>query len=338
MNRQANSSTYAPWGAGLIALLVCVPVAPAAEPGLEPVQTIVLKGKAGNLDHLALDAKRGRLYLANKANNTLDVVDLKDGKLLKQVRDQGGIQGIAYAPDLDRVFVGLGKDGFCNIFSGEDDKLLKTIKFTDDADNVRYHAPTHLVYVAHAEKQLGVIDAQTFATKAEIDLPGDAEAFQLETGRPRLYVNIPSANQVALIDTDKNEVVKTYPLAAAKNNVALALDEANHRLFVGCEKEPLLVILDTESGKEVGSVPIAGETDDVVYDAPRKRIYASGGDGAIAVVKQADADHYEAAGKIETVKGAKTSLLDPATGRYYLAVPRQPGKEGPEIRVYQAKP
>ena len=47
---------------------------------LELVQTIVLKGKAGKLDHLALDAKRDRLFVANKANNTLDVLDLKEGQ------------------------------------------------------------------------------------------------------------------------------------------------------------------------------------------------------------------------------------------------------------------
>jgi DNA-binding beta-propeller fold protein YncE len=338
MNRHADWPKFGPWGPALLTLLLSAPALPAAEPGLEPVQTIVLKGKAGGLDHLALDAKRARLCLANTANNTLDVIDLKEGKLLKQVRDQGGIHGVAYAPDLDRVYVGLGKDGFCNVFNGEDYKLLKTIKFTDDADNVRYHAPTHLVYVAHAEKQLGVVDARGLDTKAEIDLPGDAEAFQIESARPRLYVNIPSANAVALVDTDKNEVTKTYPLKMAKNNVALALDEANHRLFVACQKEPMVVILDSESGAEVGGVPIAGDVDDLFYDARRKRLYASCGEGAIAVVRQVDADHYEPAGKIDTVKGAKTSLLDPETGRYYLAVPRQPGKDGPEIRIYQAKP
>src|SRR5438105_8891775 len=99
--------------------------APAAE--LELIQTIPLKGKPGNLDHLALDAKRDRLLVANKANNTLDVVDLKAGKLLKQVPNQTAIQGIAYAADLDRVFVGLGTNGLCNVLDGESYKAMKTI-------------------------------------------------------------------------------------------------------------------------------------------------------------------------------------------------------------------
>jgi DNA-binding beta-propeller fold protein YncE len=319
-------------------LLVLAGAAAApAEPALELVQTIVLKGKAGDLDHLALDAKRGRLFLANKSNNTLDVVDLATGKLVKQVPGQSGIQGLAYAADLDRIFVGLGKGGFCNIFSGTDYKPLKTVKYEDDADNVRYHPATHLTYVVHAEKQLGVLDAQTYEKKAEINLPAEGEGFQVETSRPRLYINIPSTNQVAVIDTTKNEVVGSYAVKKAKNNVPLALDEANHRLFLGCEKEPMVVIMDSETGAEMGTAPIAGGADDLFYDAKTKRLYASCGDGAIVVLRQTDPDHCEVLEKIETPKGAKTSLLDPETGRYFLAVPRQPGKEGPEIRIYQAK-
>src|SRR4051812_28577025 len=134
----------------------------AETPALELTQTIVLKGKAGKLDHLALDAKRERLFLANTTNGTLDVVDLKQGKLLKQVKGQTGIQGIAYAGDLDRVFVGLGGGGLCNVFGGEDYKPLKTIKFSGDSDNVRYDPASHLTFVAHDEKALGIIDSKTY--------------------------------------------------------------------------------------------------------------------------------------------------------------------------------
>jgi DNA-binding beta-propeller fold protein YncE len=310
--------------------------AAADEPPLRRVQTIPLQGPAGRLDHLALDGKHGRLFVANMANASLDVVDLKAGKLVKQAPGQQGIQGIAYAVDLDRVFVGLATGGFCNVFDGDGYKPLKTIKFADDADNVRYNPATHLAYVAHAEKALAVIDARTFEVKADIRLPGQAESFQLEKGRPRLYLNTPSPAQVNVIDTDKNEVVAHYPLQRAAANYPLALDEANRRLFVGCRKPPTVVVLDSESGKEVAAMPIPGDTDDLFHDAKRGRLYASCGEGFLAVIRQADADHYEALEKVPTAKGARTCLFDPEAGRLYLIVPRQAGKDGPEVWVYQA--
>jgi DNA-binding beta-propeller fold protein YncE len=317
-------------------LVLSAATAPAAE--LELVQTIALKGKAGGLDHVAIDAKRDRLLVANKANNTLDVVDLKTGTLLKQVANQTGIQGIAYAADVDRVYVGLATNGLCNVLDGESYKAVKTIKFADDCDNVRYNPKTQLVYVAHAEKSLGVISAKTNALKADIKLPAAAESFVVEEKRPRLYVAMPSPCQVSVVDTQKNEITTTYPIKAANGAHPMAIDEENHRLYFGCRKEPKVVVMDSETGKELGDAAIPDGVDDMFFDGTRKRLYASCGDGFIAVLKVVDADHVETIEKVPTVKGAKTCLFVPASGKLYLAVPRQEGKEGPEVQVYQAKP
>jgi DNA-binding beta-propeller fold protein YncE len=316
------------------ALLFC-PILCAAE--LELVQTIPLKGKPGGLDHLAMDTKRDRLLVANKTNNTLDVVDLKTGRLVQQVENQTGVQGVAYAPEVDRIYVGLGTNGLCNVLDANTLKAVKTVKFADDCDNVRYNPKTQLVYVAHAEQSLGVISARTNVVKADVKLPAAAEAFVLETGRPRAYVAAPSPCQVIVIDTDKNEVVTSYPLKGASAAHPIALDEANHRLYVGCRKEPKVLIVDTESGKEVGEVAIPGDVDDVFLDPAKRKLYASCGEGFVAVLKVVDADHVEVVEKVPTAKGAKTSLYVPETGKLYLAVPRQEGKDGPEVRVFQSK-
>lgn len=319
-----------------MALLLGTFVAGAADqPSLVLVQTIPLKGRVGKLDHLALDAKNDRLFVANKPNNTLDIVDLKTGKLLRQVGAQQGIQGIAYSPELDRIFVGLGTGGYCNIFNGQDYKLLKTIKFADDSDNVVYNPKTNLVYVAHAENALGVIDAKSFELKADIKLPATAEQFVLETGRPRLYLNLTSLNQVVVIDTTSNKITATYPLKLAGANVSMDLDEPNHRLFVGCRKAPMMVVLDTETGKELASVPIGGEIDNLFFDAKRKRIFTVCGEGVVNVIRQVDADKYEALDKVATEKTARTGLLDAEGGRFFVAVPRLTGKDAPEVRVYK---
>src|SRR5436305_13435926 len=89
----------------VLAYSALVSQAPAADPALELVQTIVLKGKTGKLDHLALDPKRERLFLANTTNGTPGVVDLQAGKFLKQGGGQTGIRRVAYARARARVFV-----------------------------------------------------------------------------------------------------------------------------------------------------------------------------------------------------------------------------------------
>jgi DNA-binding beta-propeller fold protein YncE len=313
-----------------------LPRALAGGPSFKKVTAIQLEGKAGKLDHMVVDTKGQRLFLANKVNNTMDIVDLQAGKPLKQITGQSGAQGLAYCADLDRVVVALGTGGFCNFFDGKDYKLLKTIKFADDADNVRYNPKTNLVYVAHAENALGVIDAKTFELKADIKLPGSAEAFALEMNRPRLYLNVPSTSEVLVISTEKNEITSKYPVKLAGVNYCLAIDEANKRLFIGCRKEPKVVVMDADTGKEILAIGIPGDIDDLFYDAKRKKIYAACGEGFLAVIPQESADKYGTVEKIATVKDARTGYFDGETGRFYLGVPRQKDKKGPEIWVYQA--
>jgi hypothetical protein len=302
---------------------------------LERVATIDLKGESGPLDHLFVDAKNSRLFVANQSNNTLDVVDLKSNKLVKQISGQKQIHGIVYLPDLDRIYVGNG-DGVCNVLDGKDYSLLKSHP-VKDADNVRFDPRTKRVYVA-GEKDFAVIDAKSLDLLSGIKLPGSPEGFQIAAKQPRLYVNTTSPCQVLSVDTEKNEVVAKYPLEGDEGNETLALDEANQRIFVGFRGKPRICVLKLDSGKEITSVPIPEGVDDMFFDANSKRIYASCGSGSVAVIRQVDADHYESLGNIATVEGAKTSYYDPDTKRLYLAVPRQPGKDGPQIWVYQAKP
>jgi hypothetical protein len=319
--------------AGWIILLGAVPSAAADPAPLKLVQTIDLKGPPGKLDHFALDTKRDRLLVANQINNSLDIVDLKAGKMLKQVPDQKSISGIAYVPNLDRIFVGNG-GGVCNAFDGSSYELLKSLPFPG-ADNVRFDARSGLVFLG--AKTLPAIDAKTMNVKQDIELPGSPRAFRSEPDRFRLYANT-SSGVVCVVDTDKLHVTARYPIKLAGGNYALALDPANRRVFVGCRKEPKLVVLDSETGREITSLDIPGDVDDLAYDAKRKRIYGSCGEGYLVVIQQSDADNYAMLAKLPTAKLARTSLFDPDSGRLFLGVPRQDGKDGPEIRVYQARP
>ena len=99
-----------------------------------------------------------------------------------------------------------------------------------------------------------------------------------------------------------------------------------------------VVVVDSETRTEVTSIAIPEDIDDLFYDAKNKRLYASCGAGALAVIRQRDADHYETLETIPTVKLARTCFFDSAGERLYLIVPRQEGEEGPTIRVYKPRP
>ena len=59
----------------------------------------------GRIDHLGIDAKRQRLFVAELGNNSLGVVDLAAGQVLRRITGLSEPQGVAYVPFADSVFV-----------------------------------------------------------------------------------------------------------------------------------------------------------------------------------------------------------------------------------------
>src|SRR5437870_11024707 len=128
----------------------------------------------------------------------------------------------------------------------------------------------------------------------------------------------------------------TWPVSTASANYPMALDEEGHRLFVGCRRPAKVLVYDTTTGKESGSFDIVGDTDDLFYDAVRKRLYVSGGEGYLDVFQQQDANRFGRVAHIATAAGARTSLFVPEQSRLYLAVPHR-GAQKAEIRVYEPR-
>jgi len=167
----------------------------------------------------------------------------------------------------------------------------------------------------------------------DIKLDAHPESFQLEKDSPRIYVNLPKSRKVVVVDREKRTITATWKTGFAFANFPMALDESDHRLFVVTRFPARLLVFDTTTGTIIQKLSVIGDCDDVFYDQSRKRIYASGGDGAISVFDQKDADHYAEAARIATVKGARTSFFSPDLDRLFLAV-RRDGSHSAAIRVF----
>jgi DNA-binding beta-propeller fold protein YncE len=300
---------------------------------LQLQQKIPLPGVEGRIDHLAFDDAGERLFVCALGNNTVEVVDLREGKRVHTISGLGAPQGAAFVSG--RLFVANDNGGLCDIYDGKDFQLLGKVDLKDDADNVRYDPVTTRVYVGFGSGGIAILNATDGKQIGSIKLAAHPEAFEVEKQGHRIFVNVPGARHVAVVDREKGEVVTTWA-PGAFGNFPMALDEADHRLFVGYRVPPKLIVLDTQTGKAVASVSIAGDPDEVFYDSKRHRIYAICGAGKIEIIEQSDANHYKTVGASDTVNGARTGLLVPQWDTMFVAVPRH-GSEAAEIRSYQIK-
>src|SRR5919107_3975750 len=255
---------------------------------LEQVQAIELPNVTGRIDHMALDTQGGRLFVAALGNNTLEVADLKAGKVTDEIKGLKEPQGVVYVPEDSKLLVTNGEGDSLDIYDAQSLKLLNQVVLGDDPDNVRFDATTGYAYVGYGTGNawaLGVVDVEKGTKVADIKLSGHPESFQLEDDGQRIFVNVPTAGHIAVVERDKESVVQTRPLSNAAENFPMALDEGNHRLFVGTRSPAKLLVFDTETGTMTTSLDSSGDADDIFYDTHNKRIYVSGGD-AISVFEQ----------------------------------------------------
>ena len=247
----------------LIILFSCTTLvsAQAAQP-LQLEKTIELPDVQGRIDHMSIDVKGERLFVSALGNNTVEILDVKEGKRLNTIHGLQEPQGVLYVPDANRIYVANDKDGSVRIFDGTSLKALKTLEYGDDADNLRYDSATQHIYVGFGDGGLGEFDSDGQKI-SETKLDAHPESFQLEKSSPRIYVNLPKSFKIAVVDRDKHSVIATWRPGGPQANYPMALDEADHRLFVVTRFPARLLVFNTETGKVIQSLSAVGDSDDV---------------------------------------------------------------------------
>src|SRR6266481_4954295 len=164
-------------------VMVMVPAAGEAQTAGAP---LVLEGKiplgevGGRIDHLAVDVRRQRLFVAELGNDTLGVVDLAAGKVLRTITGLKEPQGVAYVAFADSIYVANAGDGSVRVLRGVDLASIGRIELGDDADNVRVDVPHSRVLVGYGKGALAVIDPASRTKITDIRLKGHPEGFQID--------------------------------------------------------------------------------------------------------------------------------------------------------------
>src|SRR5205823_11536478 len=123
---------------------------------LQLEEQIPVPGVAGRLDHFTADAKRKRLFVSALGNNTLEVIDVFAGKVIRSIKGLSQPQGPLYVPGFDKLYVANAEDGKMRVYDGATYTLKKTIDFGTDPDNVRYDAASKKIFVGFGEEDGGI--------------------------------------------------------------------------------------------------------------------------------------------------------------------------------------
>jgi len=295
--------------------------------------TIPLDGVAGRIDHLAIDLKRGRLFVAELGNGTVEAIDLASGRSLHRISGLSEPQGLAYLPGSDELVVASGGDGSVRFYHGADLAPAGVIRLGDDADNVRVDPVTGNVIVGYGSGALAIVDPQRRAVIGTIGLPGHPESFRL--AGERAYVNVPSAQRIVVTDLSAKRVLATWSMPHFMN-FPMILDPATNRLAVVFRLPARLGMFDAGSGRPTSNLSTCGDADDLFFDSRRQRFYVTCGSGVVDVFGGPPASERRIA-RVATRRGARTSIFVPERDRLYVAA-RAGWGNGAAILVYRPHP
>jgi DNA-binding beta-propeller fold protein YncE len=297
-----------------------------------------LSGVQGKFDHLAIDTKGDRLFIAATGNHSVEVIDLRTNKVQQSIAGLGKPHGLAWVEATGSLYVADGTLAELRVYTGTPLALSGKIKLSDDADDMVYDDSNKMLYVGHGgdaanPAKIAVIDTEHFSVAGNLAVATHPEALEIDPQSRRVFANIADSNEVAVIATGSREITAHWKLTKAGDNVPLAFDAEHQLLYVACRAPGTLIALDAASGREVASVASASGADDLFYDPELRRIYLISGAGEVDAYQVDATKALLPLGVLHTAPGAKTGLYVPSQRLLYVGVPAG-GDHAAEIRVY----
>jgi DNA-binding beta-propeller fold protein YncE len=290
----------------------------AAEP-LTIEAKIPLGKVEGRIDHFAIDLARKRLFVAELGNNSVGVIDLVERKVITRLFGFKEPQGVGYVPAADALFVANAGDGSVRVFQGAELSLSGRIELAEDADNIRVDSVAGRVYIGFGNGAIAVVDPSSRVKIGEIKLKAHPESFQLDPAGAKIWVNVPNAGEVAVLDRESGKQITAWPLKAARENFPMDFDPTTNLVFIVSRQPARIIAFNAADGSLAGQSDTCGDADDVFVDAKRRRIYVTCGEGFVDVL-EAQAPGFQRLGRVRTVPGARTALFVPDLDRLFVAV------------------
>lgn len=327
------------------ASFAAVALAASQQGPLRPLGHTGLPGYKGDFDAITPDPARNRIFMAAEDHGSVEVFNLETGEHLRTLTSFGTPHQIFLVPGTRRMIVtDSGKDGTAIVDTGTY-KVLGHIKLAPGADEAYYDPSTRHYFIVTGGEDvdmkvcyLNEIDPWTGKILAQLKFDSHhTETLRAEQRGNRMFINLADKNEVDVLSKSPLKVIARWPIAEAKKNLTMALDEPDHRLFVVTRNPTKMLVLDTDSGRTVQVVDVPAVNDGVFWDAKRKRIYVPGAaTGELGVYQVLDRDHVKEIARVPTAVGGKSGAFSPKLDELWVAA--SPGERvGGEILWYHVQ-
>lgn len=269
----------------------------------------------------------------------LYVIDLRTNKLVKAIPDVPGIEGVVFAPDVDKVYTSDWFENKIGVINMRTMQVIKKLPTEAKPDGRASAAPFHKVHVSDERGRAeAVVDVERDEIIKTLHFPSETGMPRYDRVARKIYVNLQDTNRFAVIDPATDDVAAEYPVGRSRGNHGMALDPEHHRAFLSCEGNDVMTVFDLDSHKPIAYLPMAKGPDVIKFDPGLKRIYVACYSGAISVFQEDDPNHFRKLDDFPAPYAVHSLAVDRETHLIYAPEQQENGRPAARIAVYKAIP
>ena len=289
---------------------------------LKKLKDIDLPGKGeGEYDHGDVHLHSGRVFVANTAAGTVEVVDGIGLKHIGTVEACPEASGVLCATGEEMVFAAARATGKVLVIEPNSLETIRILDAGSSPNGIAWDSVRKNVAVADVKDNiLRLFNPGRSSPISAFSLPGRPRWCAYDMQRDRFLVNIrePAGVCVVKTGTDAQLTQSAFIGISGKGPHGLAIDGASNRGFVACDSAEL-VTFDLRSGVEEAKIEIAGAPDVVWFNPENRELYCAIGDeGMIQVIDTAGVKIVQ---ELKTERGAHTFAFDERRQKLYAFLP-----------------
>jgi hypothetical protein len=263
--------------------------------GIQHTDIPPLRGHKALFDQALVDQSTRRLYVADEGILAVDVFNTSQDppRFLASVPVGHPPHGLAAAPDLREVFVGLDGGGIAVLQADPSapavNRVLAVIQTSarKNIDLVDYDPSSQVLWAAASDEGiLFKVDATRNQVLGSLQLPGTLEQPRFDPGLKAVFVGDSATNELFQVDPAQLQLAQRWKLGVACTPAGLGIDSRREVALIGCLDPAAGYTLawDLKAGRLIRTLSDVGDADQVVYDAKADVFMVAGQSSATTAI------------------------------------------------------
>jgi DNA-binding beta-propeller fold protein YncE len=267
--------------------------------------------------------------MAHLGGGLVIVFDTKRRRVVQTISAPGA-HGVLAVPSTGRVYASATDSRQLLTIDERTGKVTARASAGDYPDGIAYDADDRRVYVSDESGGAEIFFSAAGRRLGSVSLGGEAGNVQYDSISGRVLADVQTRNEVAVISTRTNRVVRRVALPGCDHDHGLLVDAPRRLAFVACDGNARLLTLDLSRMKVTGTTSVGPDPDVLAFDTALRRLYVSAESGDVAVFAERGRA-LKKLGQGFLAPNAHVVAVDSTTHLVYF-----PLQTGPSLKIMKA--